>query len=113
VVRGRVIVAVIMIVVVVLVVSRLVAAIMIVVIVLVVGQRLRMLVVMLVRPEMEVGVVDDLTADHVLVAEGDVLQPRRDQAGQSEQNPHRPDENGGASTAGPVAARRLDRWSCA
>lgn len=68
---------------------------------------------MLVRAEVEVIVVDDLPTDHVLMAEGDVLQRRRGQPGQSEQNPHRPDENGGACTGSPVEARHLSRRSCA
>jgi len=68
---------------------------------------------MLVRAEVEVIVVDDLPADHVLVAEGDVLQRRRGQSGQSEQNPHRPNENGGAGTGSPVEARHPSRRSCA
>ena len=82
-------------------------AIMIVVVIIVLGLSLWMLVLMLVGPEMEVRVVDDLTADHVLVAEGNVLQRHRGQPGQGEQNPHRPDENGGAGADGPMEARRL------
>jgi hypothetical protein len=95
--------------VVVMLVVILLVAIMIVVVIIVVGPS----PLMLVRPEVEVIVIDDLTAHYVLVAEEDVLQRRRGQPGQGEQNPHRPKEDGGAGTDGPVEARRLSRWSCA